>query len=276
MPRTVSGRSLHKLLGERADDVRAINLPSASVALDLRSQRAVVLPSPKAAGALGGASTASGVSAPPGFNNIATMIDAARRQVPLAVAFSRWDIFVRPNAGAIAEGSGVQAGGDTWLWLDVGELDPDRTTSLVAPTPALMLPPHVLVRLLKGALTGSVKRLGTDDVDGVPTTHLRFNIDRDKAAKDLDDDDEQRLKRLFESDGIDGTFYDDAEAWIDGDGVARRISITLPQRIDSLTSFDLTYRLELTGRRSEPLPLPTNEQLAEVPTLPELLPGSGA
>jgi len=110
----------------------------------------------------------------------------------------------------------------------------------------------------------------------VATTHLRFNIDRDKAANGLGDRDTQRLKRLFDADNIDGTFYDDAEVWIDADGIARRISVTVPQRIDALTSFDLTYRLELTHRRSEPLPLPSNDDLAEVPTLPELLPGTSA
>ena len=267
------------MLGRDADKIPAIDLPTAAVALDLRIDRAVVLPSPKSAGALGrtdSAAAPSGGNPPPGFNNVANLISASLSHVPLAVAFSRWDIFVRPNAGAISQGSGVQAGGGTWLWLDVGALDPDRKTSLVAPTPTLMLPPHALVLLLKGALTGSVKRLGTEKIGGVATTHLRFNIDRDKAANGLGDRDTQRLKRLFDADNIDGTFYDDAEVWIDADGIARRISVTVPQRIDALTSFDLTYRLELTHRRSEPLPLPSNDDLAEVPTLPELLPGTSA
>jgi hypothetical protein len=275
-PHHVNGRSLKQHLGNRASAIRAFPLPGASVALDLRIKRSVVLPRVDAAKPVGAAPGAPPDAGPPGLANASNLIAGSVTNMPLAIAFSEWDIFVRPSPLDVAAGSGVQAGTGTWLWLDVGAIDPDQETNLAAPTPVLMLPPHVLVLLLEGALTGSVERLGNEQVGDVETTHYRFNISRDKAADNLDDDDTQRLDRLFEAANIDGAFYDDAEVWIDEEGIARRIQITLPQRIDALTSFELSYRLELTVPRSEPLPLPTNDDLAEVPTLPELLPGVGA
>ena len=275
-PHHVNGRTLKQHLGDRASAIRPFPLPDAAVALDLRIKRSVVLPKIDAAKPVGAAPGAPPDAGPPGLANASNLITGSVTNMPLAIAFSEWDIFVRPSALDVAAGSGVQGGSGTWLWLDVGAIDPDQETNLAAPTPVLMLPPHVLILLLEGALTGSVERLGTEQIGDFDTTHYRFNISRDKASDDLDDDETQRLERLFEAANIDGAFYDDAEVWLDEDGIARRLSITLPQRIDALTSFDLTYRLELTGPRSDPLPLPTNDDLAEVPTLPELLPGVGA
>jgi hypothetical protein len=297
-PHDVNGRHITKVsIKGHTVPVPSRELPKAAVALDLRIKRAVVLPSPLATSAPvsqaeGAPSQATGPATPPsteptsgqtdgagvpaGLTTAASLASGSLRRVPLAVGFSNWDIFVRPNATTVAQGSGVQAGSSAWLWLDVGALDPDRKTSLAAPTPVLLLAPHVLVRLLKGALTGSVRRLGAENVGGVATTHFRFNIDRDKAAAGLRDADATRWKRLFEADNIDGTFYNGAEAWIDRTGVVRRMAVTVPQRIDALTSFDLTYRLEIGAPRTDPLPFPSNDDLAEVPTLPELLPGGGS
>lgn len=277
-PGQVNGRDLEDLVESCGCAIPRLDLPDAVVALDLRKEQAVVLPSRLPPGTPPTAPapvTSDGGEPPPGLENAAGLVAESAESIPLAVAYSRWDLFVRPSAAEVATGSGVQGGTSTWLWFDVSALDPDRETTLATPSPVLLVSPHLLYMLLEGALTGSVERVGVEDVGGVRTTRYRFNIGFDKATKPLDDDDTQRVVRLFESADIDGTFFDDAEVWVDDDGVARRYRVTLPQRLDALTTFDLTYQLELTGPRRDPLPLPTNDDLAEVPTLPELLPGVG-
>ena len=273
-----------KLNGERVKGlsrVTGLPWPSATMQLDLAKQRAVLTPAAPGT-TVGAAGAASGSG---GRGAIGAMIAGAMGRVPNAVAFSKWDVFVQPRAaaagaGAAAASDGASPSGVPWLWLDGTALDPDRTTRLVQPTPVLLLAPHLLVLLLHGALSGSVTDLGAQDVGGVSTTHLRFNVDRDKAAGDLSDKDKQRLELLFKADDIDGTFFNDAEVWIDKDDVVRRLTVRLEQTIDADTAFRLTYRLDLMPPTPAAAPvtlaLPSADDLAEVPTLPELLPGTAA
>lgn len=67
---------------------------------------------------------------------------------------------------------------------------------------------------------GTFRRVGTDDVRGVSTTHYRGRIDYEKASQDLP----RRIKQSLEKLGARKVSTD---AWIDGAGYLRRMTSTV-------------------------------------------------
>lgn len=96
-----------------------------------------------------------------------------------------------------------------------------------------------IVRLLAGTLSGSVKRLGTEQVAGVSTTHYRMNVDASKAFSRLHDKERQGVSRAFKSDNIKGSVFKDAEAWIGADGLPRRFIVHVRQVIQVGSARDI-------------------------------------
>jgi hypothetical protein len=191
------------------------------------------------------------------------------RGVPEAVFVGPTIYLKRPTTSADAESQfGVRA----WSKLDFSEVGRKASNDLTQPNAINPINPTYLVRLLAGTLSGSVKRLGTDVIDGRATRHFRMNVDRTKAFSRVDDDDRQAVDKAFASNNISGEVFKKAEAWIDDKGLPRRIVLRFRQKLDQDNIFVLTYRIDLDkyGVRVS-VPTPKADNLAEVSSLNALL-----
>ena len=77
--------------------------------------------------------------------------------------------------------------------------------------------------LLDG-VTGTVSTVGHETVRGVPTTHYAFQFDLVKAVANLPADARSALDALQSQFGLTSG---PADAWLDGDGLVRRIHLTV-------------------------------------------------
>lgn len=148
----------------------------------------------------------------------------------------------RPEVPGAAES---QFGFRSWSKLDFSDIGRKETNDLTQPTATNPVNPAYLVRMLAGTLSGSVKQIGTEVIDGRTTRHFRMNVDRAKAFRSLGDDDHQAVDKAFASNSISGEVYKKAEAWIDDDGLPRRFVMRVRQKLDQDNIFGITYRLEL-------------------------------
>ncbi len=142
--------------------------------------------------------------------------------------------------------SDASEGKERWVstsFLDEPEEDvdvEDRRFSLSVP----MVSPVMSLELLMGALTGSTRRVGTETVRGVSTTHFRANIAPDNAAREIDDEDRREgIIRVLQTLGADDEVLP-ADVWIDKDRLVRRVSYGLKQQQDRVNSFRTTITTE--------------------------------
>jgi hypothetical protein len=84
--------------------------------------------------------------------------------------------------------------------------------------------PAALVAQLDGA-SGDLEELGTEEVRGVSTTHMRVTVDTDAAIEQADPSVRQQLRTYAEASGLPATYP--MELWIDDDGLVRRIRTVL-------------------------------------------------
>jgi len=73
-----------------------------------------------------------------------------------------------------------------------------------------------------------IEELGTEEIRGTPTTHYKFTVEVAEAVKDLPPEDAE-LKPFLEGLGVDEY---PGEAWIDDEGLIRRISYTINEPVD--------------------------------------------
>lgn len=215
---------------------RSFNVPSVAVELDFTNRAAAVAP----------------------LGNISPAVFMG------SVVYLR-----RPQAAGQAES---QFGVRSWSKLDFAKVGRKDTNTLGGVTGVNPINPTYLLRLLAGALSGSVRRLGPTTVNGLPTTHYRMNVDRGKAFSRLPDKVRQAADKAFKSDDVKGSVYHDAEVWLDADGLPRRVVLRIPQEIDSDNLFRVTYTIDLT-KFGAPVAIkaPGRDDTAEVTSLNALL-----
>ncbi|MEX1178894.1 MAG: hypothetical protein WEB09_10565 [Nitriliruptor sp.] len=84
--------------------------------------------------------------------------------------------------------------------------------------------PAALLGQLEGA-SGDLEELGSEEVRGVETTHLRVTIDTGAAIEQADPQIREQLRTYSEASGLPDSYP--MELWIDGDGLVRRIRTLL-------------------------------------------------
>lgn len=141
--------------------------------------------------------------------------------------------WVRLDLADVGDGSG-----------EVAVLTGEAASSVVA------IPPSLIVDLAAGALTGSIETVGTEDLDGVETTHYRVNVSIEKALEDVrrsryPEDRRELIERFIELLGVDGDVHA-AEVWLDTDGGLRRFSVALTQRPVIKVEFALVVTVDIT------------------------------
>ena len=160
-----------------------------------------------------------------------------------------------------------------WLKLDYAHIDSKKKAELQGITLFPSVPPTFLVRLLKGCLTGSVKVEGIDTLDGVRTTHYRFNLDRYKAMQGMSDKDRRTTELIFQRSGFTTAVSRNAEVWLDEQGRPRRFLVRFNQHIRSdaaVVGFVLNFK-----KVGEPVAIdaPISDVTSTVADFPQLVSG---
>lgn len=189
--------------------------------------------------------------------------------IPPAVFTGSAVYFRRPGSTGAEES---QFGFLAWSKLDFAKVGRKDTNLLGSVNVTNPINPTYLVRLLAGTLSGSVKRIGPETIDGVATTHYSMNVDVTKAFARLGDHDRQAVDKAIKSDNLKGAVYKHAEVWLDAGGLPRRLVLRLRQQLDPDVVFALTYTMDLTDFGAPvKVTAPSPDTTANVTTLNALL-----
>lgn len=127
-------------------------------------------------------------------------------------------------------------GGKPWVTFDLERLGKQAGFDLGQVAQAQQGDPTQALDYLRGA-SDDVKKVGTEDVRGVETTHYRATLDLSKAAAQLSGEQRKAI------DGAISTLRTKTiptDVWIDADGRARRLtySTTKPKASVTIELFD--------------------------------------
>lgn len=115
------------------------------------------------------------------------------------------------------------------------------------------------------AVTGGVRKLGKENVRGVPTTHYSGTISGSERAQHLREEGEEDLASGIEAEDSELQI----EAWIDGKGLVRRMRLvhTQPQNADSEPrTIDMSFDLFDFGFEPE-IDLPESNEVFDATDL---------
>jgi hypothetical protein len=168
-------------------------------------------------------------------------------------------------------GAAATSDGRAWRKLDLRDLYDDREDLRASAYGQNALSPLALIDLLRGALTGSVRRVGEEDLDGVRATHYRVNFAFDKAFDDAPDDLREGVEAGL---AVMGSAYDGVskgEVWLDAKGLPRRIIVTVRASRGREQAIDFRFRLDLFGfGLGTAIHLPRQKEIARVNSLSDL------
>lgn len=102
--------------------------------------------------------------------------------------------------------------------------------------------PAALLQQLRGA-ADEVEELGSDEVRGVSTTHLRVVVDTERAIEDAPAEAREQLRAFADASGMPAAYP--MEVWIDDDGLPRRLSTIVDVRDEARGTVTQQTVLEL-------------------------------
>jgi hypothetical protein len=156
-------------------------------------------------------------------------------------------------------------GMDEWMSVDIAEAGVDA--SEIGGGSGLGTGPTSYLETLRGA-GADVVEAGRAEIDGVPVTRYEGASDPRVALERADPDRRADLESLFESTGMDTAMP--FVAWVDDDGVLRRMQLTMEMRTDGLsmtatvTSDYFDFGADIT------IDLPPADEVTEMPMFGEL------
>ena len=129
-----------------------------------------------------------------------------------------------------------------WMKADSSQLSGDGAQV----SGGLQSDPGAFVDFLKGA-GGELETVGREDVRGVPTTHLRTELDLAKMSSDLPEAERQKLDDQLSGLGAAGATLNaiPAEAWVDDNGYVRRFRLDMSDMVASGTSSSMGMTMEI-------------------------------
>ncbi len=145
--------------------------------------------------------------------------------------------------------------GRPWLKLDLEEVAAKSGTDLSRLDQLSYADPTQALAYLQGA--GELAEVGKEDVRGVETTHYKGTIDLEEAVANAPAEQREQLERLLEQSSVTDL---PAEAWIDGDGYLRRLTLSL--------SGAMTMSLELFDFGSDvDIDVPSDDEVTDLSQL---------
>ena len=149
-----------------------------------------------------------------------------------------------------------------WLALNIGRLYDERATRRGDAAGNNLLNPVYLYQLLPGVLTGSIKTLGHEAVEGVPTTHYSANFDAERAIAHAP---KVRREAILTAFDLMGARHDAirGEVWLDDHGLPRKVLMRLQERFQRrvILSVNVTLVVAQTGVAT-PVPIPARDEAA--------------
>ena len=185
-----------------------------------------------------------------------------RRQVDLATRSGELQTVLRPDGVLASLGEGMG-----WVRADPADLRGTPLEAFGLATVPLQ-DPAVNLSLLRGA-TEDVEELGTEDIDGEPTTHYRLTADVQRAAELADADTRQAIDTLGAGSGATV----EMEVWVDGEERIRRVlqrtALDQSEVLDTQAEGTVQVTADLT-RFGQPVDIPEPDE-AEILDLDEAL-----
>jgi hypothetical protein len=105
-----------------------------------------------------------------------------------------------------------------WLKMDLAEIGEEMGIDFGQLMQMGQNDPFQGVEFLRGA--EDVEEVGTEDIDGVQTTHYTATIDFERLAEELEGDQGEIVRNMIAETDIDDI---SADVWIDGDELIRRV-----------------------------------------------------
>lgn len=164
----------------------------------------------------------------------------------------------------------ARPGSRAWLKFDFAPHFEDRKAKRHEAYGAGLFNPVWLVDLTRGALTGSVERVGTAEIRGVAVTHYRANFDWEKALKELSQESRETIETALEMMGVPSRVVKGA-MWMSADGLPVRIDANIRQQRDRHRVVEWQFSLEFTAV-GQPLSieLPLTRDISVVNTVASL------
>lgn len=166
-----------------------------------------------------------------------------------------------------------------WLMLDYLPLYDHRKRDKAHGFGYNLLSPLWIVDLLKGTLTGSIKRVGTAQIDGAATTEFAANFAWDKSLKRTSDRHTRSVQAALTLLGVPDSVVK-GRVWLDRAGAIRQMQAVVRENKGRHAALDWEYTIHFTSvGQAVAIPLPKTDQVARVNTLGQILsaqsPGSG-
>ncbi|HUR77659.1 MAG TPA: hypothetical protein VMZ22_06915 [Acidimicrobiales bacterium] len=146
-----------------------------------------------------------------------------------------------------------------WAAFDFAEI-PDQDDTKHGGSFAIN--PVALLRLTTGVLTGSVERISA--------RRFEANVSRDKAERNLDEDEREVLDKMFTANAVTRRVFP-AQFGFGADGRLTSFEITLRQQLSSKDRADLTATFRLRGSSSTQITQPPRRGTVNVDTLGQLV-----
>jgi hypothetical protein len=154
-----------------------------------------------------------------------------------------------------------------WLQLDIGTLYDSRRRFAGVGYGHDLLSPLWIVDLLRGALTGSIERVGTAQVADVATTEYKVNFAWDKSLKGAPDDHVRAVETALTLLAVPPKVMK-GRVWLDAEGVVRQMQVEIRQSKGrhQTVSWQHTVRFAAIGQPVT-IVLPKAAQVARVDSL---------
>lgn len=166
-----------------------------------------------------------------------------------------------------------------WVRVDGADINESDEIDPTEDAPAFFafaLNPVLLVDLIAGPLAGSVRRVGTETLEGVETTHYKANFDIDKVMRKtrrsrFPEDTRKAYADVLEVLAVSGKIHK-GEVWVDAQGRPRQFTIRLKEEPIKhfVIEHTITLRLATFGEKAE-LVIPTPRERIDVRSVVQYL-----
>jgi hypothetical protein len=151
-----------------------------------------------------------------------------------------------------------------WLALDYGRLYDKRKSQVSIGYGHDLLSPLWIVDLLKGALTGSIKQVGTAKVAGAAATEYTANFAWDKSLRNASDDHTRDVQAALTLLGIPNKVVK-GRVWLDRSGGLRQMEAVIRQNNGRHQALDWRYTMQFAAiGQPVPIELPKTSEVARV------------
>ena len=163
-----------------------------------------------------------------------------------------------------------------WLELDYLPLYDNRKSHPGLGFGYNLLSPLWIVDLLKGALTGSIKRVGSAQVDGITTTEFAANFAWDKSLKHTSDNHTRSVQAALTLLGVPSSVVK-GRVWLDNTGSIRQMQAAVREKKGRHTALEWQYTIRFASvGQAVAIPLPKTDEVARVTTLGQILAAQSA